>query len=59
MTAHGIATEAFATVRDALDAAASASDAGDLILVTGSLYTVAGARRALLGVRGRSRAAGE
>jgi len=49
MTAHGIATEAFATVPDALDAAASASDAGDLILVTGSLYTVADARRALLG----------
>ena len=48
MTAHGIATEAFATVRDALDAAASAAAAGDLILVTGSLYTVADARRALL-----------
>ena len=48
MTAHGIATEAFATVRDALDAAASGAAVGDLILVTGSLYTVADARRALL-----------
>jgi dihydrofolate synthase / folylpolyglutamate synthase len=52
MMAYGIATEAYATVRDALDAAASASEAGDLILVTGSLYTVADARRALLGGSG-------
>ena len=52
MTAHGIASEAFATVRDALDAAARAAAAGDLILVTGSLYTVADARRALLGASG-------
>ena len=49
MTARGIAAEAFATVRDALDAAASAATVGDLILVTGSLYTVADARRALVG----------
>ena len=48
MIAHDIPTESFATVRDALDAAASAASDGDLILVTGSLYTVADARRALL-----------
>jgi dihydrofolate synthase/folylpolyglutamate synthase len=47
MAAHGIATEPYATVRDALDAAGSAASDGDLILVTGSLYTVADARRAL------------
>src|SRR5512132_1118922 len=41
-------TEIYTTVRDALDAAASAASDGDLILVTGSLYTVADARRALL-----------
>ena len=52
MAAHGIATEPFATVRDALDAAGSAAADGDLILVTGSLYTVADARRALLGGSG-------
>jgi len=48
MIAHDIPTENFTTVRDALDAAASAASDGDLILVTGSLYTVADARRALL-----------
>jgi dihydrofolate synthase / folylpolyglutamate synthase len=48
MIAHDIPTETFTTVRDALDAAASAASDGDLILVTGSLYTVADARRALL-----------
>ena len=48
MIAHDIPTEIFTTVRDALDAAASAASDGDLILVTGSLYTVADARRALL-----------
>ena len=48
MVARGIAAEGFANVRDALDAAASAAADGDLILVTGSLYTVADARRALL-----------
>jgi len=48
MIAHDIPAETFTTVRDALDAAASAASDGDLILVTGSLYTVADARRALL-----------
>ena len=48
MAVHGIATEPFPSVPDALDAAARASSDGDLILVTGSLYTVADARRALL-----------
>ena len=49
MTAHGIATEAFATVsRRVGRGRASRLRAGDLILVTGSLYTVADARRALL-----------
>ncbi|HEY2966041.1 MAG TPA: cyanophycin synthetase [Actinomycetota bacterium] len=48
MAVHGIATEPFPSVPDALDAAAQAASDGDLILVTGSLYTVADARRALL-----------
>jgi len=48
MAAHGIASEPFRSVPDALDAAARAASDGDLILVTGSLYTVADARRALL-----------
>ena len=48
MASGGIPTAAFATVRDALSAAGDAAAAGDLILVTGSLYTVADARRALL-----------
>ena len=48
MIAHGIASEPFANVHDALDAAGSAASDGDLILVTGSLYTVADARQALL-----------
>ncbi|HJY32749.1 MAG TPA: Mur ligase family protein [Actinomycetota bacterium] len=48
MAVHGIATEPFPSVTDALDAAARAASDGDLILVTGSLYTVADARRALL-----------
>jgi dihydrofolate synthase / folylpolyglutamate synthase len=48
MAVHGIATEPFSSVPDALDAAARAASDGDLILVTGSLYTVADARRALL-----------
>ena len=48
MAAHGVATDPFPSVPDALDAAARAASDGDLILVTGSLYTVADARRALL-----------
>jgi dihydrofolate synthase/folylpolyglutamate synthase len=52
MSAHGIEAEVFATVRGALDAAGHAAAEGDLILVTGSLYTVADARGALLGGSG-------
>jgi dihydrofolate synthase/folylpolyglutamate synthase len=48
MAVHGIATEPFPSVPDALDAAARAASEADLLLVTGSLYTVADARRALL-----------
>jgi dihydrofolate synthase / folylpolyglutamate synthase len=39
-----IPAHAFPSVRDALDAAHAAAEEGDLILVTGSLYTVADAR---------------
>jgi folylpolyglutamate synthase/dihydropteroate synthase len=39
--------ELFGSVGEALDAARAAAGDGDLILVTGSLYTVADARRAL------------
>jgi dihydrofolate synthase/folylpolyglutamate synthase len=49
IAAAGVPTDAFATVGEALDAARDAASADDLILVTGSLYTVADARRALLG----------
>ncbi len=42
--AAGVATTAHESVRDALNAAHEASEDGDLILVTGSLYTVADAR---------------
>jgi dihydrofolate synthase / folylpolyglutamate synthase len=48
MAVHGIATAPLPSVPEALDAAARAASDGDLILVTGSLYTVADARRALL-----------
>ncbi len=50
---HGIPTQTFGSVEDALAAAREAADDGDLILVTGSLYTVAAARRTL-GVQQRS-----
>jgi dihydrofolate synthase/folylpolyglutamate synthase len=49
LTAAGVATEAFENVEEALAAARAAASEGDLILVTGSLYTVADARRALAG----------
>jgi dihydrofolate synthase/folylpolyglutamate synthase len=49
MTAAGVPAEAFSTVREALDAAREVASEDDLILVTGSLYTVADARRVLLG----------
>lgn len=45
---RGLAAQAFASVAEALAAARADAAAGDLILVTGSLYTVADARRALL-----------
>jgi dihydrofolate synthase / folylpolyglutamate synthase len=45
---RGIPTRAFADVREALDAVRSDAGETDLILVTGSLYTVADARRALV-----------
>jgi dihydrofolate synthase/folylpolyglutamate synthase len=43
----GIPVETFGSVADALHAARDSAGADDLILVTGSLYTVADARRAL------------
>ena len=48
LTAAGVPTQTFGTVPDALDAARKAASEEDVILVTGSLYTVADARRALL-----------
>lgn len=48
LIAQGVATQRFTSVPGALDAARAAASADDLILVTGSLYTVADARRALL-----------
>jgi dihydrofolate synthase/folylpolyglutamate synthase len=55
---RGVATQVFPDVQGALDAARADAGEGDLILVTGSLYTVADARRALVAgappeVRGR------
>jgi dihydrofolate synthase/folylpolyglutamate synthase len=47
MIAEGLTAEAFPTVGEALAAARAAASEDDLILVTGSLYTVADARRAL------------
>lgn len=49
LASRGVAAQTFGSVDDALGAARDAAGAGDLILVTGSLYTVAAARRALLG----------
>ena len=46
LAARDVPTQEFADVEAALDAATSAAGEGDLILVTGSLYTVADARRA-------------
>ncbi|MEX2420593.1 MAG: Mur ligase family protein, partial [Actinomycetota bacterium] len=48
LTAKGVVTQAFPDVRAALAAAREAAGARDLILVTGSLYTVADARRVLI-----------
>ncbi|MEX0742827.1 MAG: cyanophycin synthetase, partial [Actinomycetota bacterium] len=47
LAADGVPAEAFGSVEDALAAAREAAEDDDLILVTGSLYTVAAARRAL------------
>jgi dihydrofolate synthase/folylpolyglutamate synthase len=47
LSAEGKPVEAFGSVAEALDAARAVADEVDLILVTGSLYTVADARRAL------------
>ena len=49
LVANDVATERFTTVADALAAARDDAAADDLILVTGSLYTVADARRAMEG----------
>ncbi len=49
LTAVGVPTETFGSVADALVAAKRAASEEDVILVTGSLYTVADARRALVG----------
>jgi dihydrofolate synthase/folylpolyglutamate synthase len=48
LIAAGVPTETFATVAEALVAAQRAASEEDVILVTGSLYTVADARRASL-----------
>jgi len=48
LSSRGVPTTAYASVADALSAAREAAAEGDIILVTGSLYTVADARRALL-----------
>ena len=45
---RGVPARAFLNVPEALDAARADAAEGDLILVTGSLYTVADARRALV-----------
>jgi dihydrofolate synthase / folylpolyglutamate synthase len=49
LIATGVPTKTFGTVAEALDAARAAASANDVILVTGSLYTVADARRASVG----------
>lgn len=48
LVSRNVAAQRFSSVAAALAAARVAADAKDLILVTGSLYTVADARRALL-----------
>ena len=45
---EGVPTETFGSVAEALDAARKAASEDDIVLVTGSLYTVADARSALL-----------
>jgi dihydrofolate synthase/folylpolyglutamate synthase len=53
LSSRGVPTTSFGNVADALSAARAAAAEGDIILVTGSLYTVADARRAMLGPRDR------
>ncbi len=48
LSSRGVATQGFPGVHAALDAARAAAAPEDLILVTGSLYTVAAAREALV-----------
>jgi dihydrofolate synthase / folylpolyglutamate synthase len=48
LATRGVPTTSYATVAEALAAAREAATPADIILVTGSLYTVADARRALL-----------
>ncbi len=52
LTAAGVPTETFASVAEALAAARKAASEEDVILVTGSLYTVADARRVVVGASG-------
>ena len=52
LSAAGVGTRTFGSVVEALDAAKMAASEDDVILVTGSLYTVADARRALVGGSG-------
>jgi len=54
LTAAGVPTETFASVAEALAAARKAASEEDVILVTGSLYTVADARRVVVGASGAS-----
>jgi dihydrofolate synthase/folylpolyglutamate synthase len=49
LASRGIAAQRYPSVAAALEAARRSAGPADLILVTGSLYTVADARRALLG----------
>ena len=49
LNAAGVPTETFGSVAEALEAARNNATAEDIILVTGSLYTVAAARRLLVG----------
>jgi len=58
LTARGVATQTFPSIPEAVSAALDAAGEGDLVLVTGSLYTVADARRTLLGGRDLQRSSG-
>ncbi len=52
IASEGVAVQSFPDVMTAIDAARADAGARDLILVTGSLYTVADARRALVEASG-------